>query len=87
MSGSVGFMGGCRHSCALKVQATLHGFEPREREVDLPASATADDATRALGIRPDLVLVFRNERPIPGDTPLLEGDRIRILRIVSGGAS
>jgi sulfur carrier protein ThiS len=29
--------------------------------------------------------VFRDERPLPGDAPLTEGDRIRILRVVSGG--
>lgn len=69
----------------MKVHATLHGFEPKEREVDLPPGAVADDAPRALGIRPELVLVFRGERPIPGDAPLEEGDRLRILRVVSGG--
>ena len=69
----------------MKVHATLHGFEPKEREVELPEGALADDAPRALGIRPELVLVFRDERPLPGDAPLGEGDRIRILRVVSGG--
>lgn len=69
----------------MKVHATLHGFEPRERDVDLAEGARADDAPRALGIRPELVIVFRDERPLPGDAPLAEGDRIRILRVVSGG--
>lgn len=69
----------------MKVHATLHGFEAKEREVELSSGATADDAPRALGIRPELVLVFRGERPLPGDAPLSEGDRIRILRVVSGG--
>lgn len=69
----------------MKVHATLHGFEPKEREVDLPEGSVADDAPRALGIRPELVLVFRDERPLPGDAPLADGDRIRILRVVSGG--
>ena len=70
----------------LRVSVTLHGFPPpRERELELPEGARADDAPRALGIRPDLVLVFRGERPLPGDEPLGEGDRVRILRVVSGG--
>lgn len=69
----------------MKVHATLHGFTPKERELDLPEGARADDATRACGIRPDVVLVFRDERPLPGDEPLREGDRVRILRVVSGG--
>lgn len=72
-------------SVALRVHATLHGFGEKERELQLPAGATADDAPRALGIRPELVLVFRGERPLAADAPLQEGDRIRILRVVSGG--
>lgn len=73
-------------SFALRVIVTLHGFPPpRERELELAAGARADDAPRAVGIRPDLVLVFRDDRPLPGDAPLSEGDRLRILRVVSGG--
>lgn len=58
---------------------------PKERELDLPEGARADDAPRACGIRPELVLVFRDGKPIAGDEPLGDGDRIRILRVVSGG--
>ncbi|GEM_PF-1113801 len=71
----------------MRVHATLHGFTPKERELDLAEGAVADDAPRACGIRPELVLVFRDGRPIAGDEPLREGDRVRILRVVSGGAS
>lgn len=69
----------------MRVHATLHGFPEKERELDLAAGATADDAPRALGIRPELVLVFRGDRPLPSTEPLVEGDRVRILRVVSGG--
>jgi len=70
----------------LRLRVTLHGFPPpRERELDLPAGARADDAPRALGIRPELVLVFRGDRPLPGDEPLRDGDDLRVLRVVSGG--
>lgn len=89
--------GGVPSATAVRVHATLHGFERRERELDLPEGAVADDAPRALGIRPELVLVFRGEgapgaadptwRPLPGDATLREGDRVRILRVVSGGGA
>lgn len=69
----------------MRVHATLHGFEPKERELELAPGSVADDATRACGVRPDLVIVFRDQRPIPGDAPLQDGDRVRILRVVSGG--
>lgn len=70
----------------MRIHATLHGFSPKERDLELAPGAVADDAPRAIGIRPELVLVFRDGRPLPGDAPLAEGDRIRILRVVSGGA-
>lgn len=69
------------------IHATMHGFTPREREVDLEEGALADDAPRALGIRPELVLVFRDDQPLPGNEPLREGDRLRIVRVVSGGSA
>ena len=70
---------------ALKVHATLHGFQWKERELELSEGAKADDAPRAIGVRPELVLVFRGDRPLASDAPLADGDRIRILRVVSGG--
>lgn len=69
----------------MRVHATLHGFPEKERELTLPDGAQADDAPRALGIRPELVLVFRHDRPLPANEPLADGDKIRILRVVSGG--
>lgn len=69
----------------MRIHATLHGFPERERTVELPDGARADDAPRALGIRPELVLVFRDGAPIAGDAALADGDQLRILRIVSGG--
>lgn len=53
--------------------------------LELADGARADDAPRALGIRPELVLVFRDQRPLASDEPLVDGDRIRVLRVVSGG--
>ena len=70
----------------MRVHATLHGFQPKERDLDLPEGAIADDASRACGVRPDLVIVFRDDRPLAGDAPLRDGDRVRILRVVSGGS-
>lgn len=70
---------------SLRIHATLHGFPEKERELELPDGAKADDAPRALGIRPELVLVFRDDRPLAADALLADGDRIRILRVVSGG--
>jgi len=63
----------------------MHGFEPKEQALELPAGAVADDAPRALDIEPEMVLVFRGDRPLAGDAALQDGDELRILRVVSGG--
>lgn len=77
----------------MRVRVTLHGFPQKQGELELPMDARADDAPRAMGIRPELVLVFRAMdagahpawAPIAGDEPLREGDHVRVLRVVSGG--
>lgn len=71
----------------MRIHATMHGFSPKERDVELADGALADDAPRAIGIRPEMVLVFRDNEPLPGDAPLRDGDRLRIVRVVSGGAA
>ncbi len=70
----------------MRVVAKLHGFSPKERSIELASDATAADLLRALEIRRELVLVFRDSRPIPDTEPLHEGDELRVLRVVSGGA-
>lgn len=79
------FKSAARRRARVRVHARLHGFPEKERALELATGATADDAPRALGIRPELVLVFRGDRPLPSDEPLVEGDSIRIVRVVSGG--
>ncbi len=71
----------------MRVHATLHGGHggERERDVDVPDGASADELARALAIEPETVIVFRDGEPIPGDEPLADGDRVRVLRVVSGG--
>ena len=82
---SQGFKRGRPSFGLVRVHATLHGFAEKERQLELPEGARADDAPRAVGIRPELVLVFRDDEPIPSDEPLRDGDRLRIVRVVSGG--
>ncbi len=56
-----------------------------ERDIDLPAGANGLDLVRALGLAPDVHVLVRGEDPVPEDAPLAEGERIRILAVVSGG--
>jgi sulfur carrier protein ThiS len=57
-----------------------------ERDVDLGADATGMDLLRSLGLSPDAHLLVRGDDPIPADEPLVDGERILILSVVSGGA-
>jgi len=43
------------------------------------------DLVRALGVRPDEVLVVIKDVPVPMDHVLHDGDRVELLTIVSGG--
>jgi len=53
--------------------------------VDLPPGATGLDLVRALGLAPDQHVIVRGETPIPEDAPLQDGERIRVIAVVSGG--
>lgn len=69
----------------VRVLVRLHGFPGRERALDLPPAATVQDALRALDVRRDLVLVFRGTTPVPDTDDLVDGDVLRVVRVVSGG--
>ena len=69
----------------VNVRVLLHGFPQKERSVDVPSGASVADLLKALGIRRDLVVVFRADRPVPDSDTVADGETLRVLRIVSGG--
>ena len=56
-----------------------------DKAIDLPDESTALDLFKALNMRPDNWIVSRGDKVIPDDSPLEEGDSIRLLSVVSGG--
>ncbi len=56
------------------------------QEVELAPKATGMDLLERLGLAPDAHVLLRGDRPIPVDEPLLEGERLIVLAVVSGGA-
>ena len=56
-----------------------------QRDVDLPSPARGLDLLGALGLAPDAHLLVRGDVPIPEDEELRDGDRIRVIAVVSGG--
>ena len=53
--------------------------------LELPLDARGLDLVRALGLAPDTHILVRGETPIPEDERLREGERIRVIAVVSGG--
>ena len=53
--------------------------------VDLPPDAKGMDLVRSLGLPPDVHILVRGEVPIPEDEGLIDGERIRVIGVVSGG--
>ncbi|OGS49244.1 MAG: hypothetical protein A3K68_06035 [Euryarchaeota archaeon RBG_16_68_13] len=63
-------------------------FPVREdEEVHLAEPATGLDLLRALGLAPDAHILARSHTPIPLDEVLSDGDRIRLISVVSGGSA
>lgn len=57
----------------------------KTENVELEAGATGLDLLQRLGLAPDAHLILRGDLPIPVDEPLVDGDVVRILAVVSGG--
>ncbi len=51
----------------------------------LEPGATGGDLLSALRLPPDAHLLVRGDVPIPIDEPLRDGERIRVIGVVSGG--
>jgi sulfur carrier protein ThiS len=54
-------------------------------EMNFKESIDASDLLESLGRHPDGHIVIRDDLPIPLTETLLDGDRIRIIRVASGG--
>ena len=59
----------------------------REEHMELGPSPTGLDLLRALGLAPDAHILVRRDVPIAADEPLVDGERIRVVGIVSGGTA
>jgi len=56
-----------------------------DKSVDLQKGATVLDLLKKLDMRPDNWIASRDDRAIPDDSELKDGDFIRLLSVVSGG--
>ena len=59
--------------------------DDKYHKFNLPKSAVAGDTLKKLDIPPDTVIITRNKKPIPIDTPLKDKDKLDLIRVISGG--
>ena len=57
----------------------------KEFTAELGPDATGMDLLRALKLAPDAHLLVRGDTPIPLDDALTDGERLRVIAVVSGG--
>lgn len=58
--------------------------EVSSREVELPEGSTYFDLLSFLKVNPETVVVFKDGVPVAFDSAV-EGPRIEVMRVVSGG--
>jgi len=59
--------------------------EAKEEEALLPDGANVEALLVSMGLLPDAHLVLRDGVPVPVDERLGDGDRIKVIRVASGG--
>lgn len=60
-------------------------FAGKETEESLPAGSTVEDLLRKLRLHPDAYVIVKDKRPVPITKPLEEGERLRLVKVASGG--
>lgn len=58
----------------------------REKKWDMKGNITARDAMKKIGVDPESVLVVVNGKLVTDDALLKEGDQVKLVAVVSGGA-
>lgn len=58
----------------------------RDKKWELKGSITARDALKKINIDPESVLIVVNDKLVTDDTVLKEGDQVKLVAVVSGGA-
>ncbi len=69
------------------MKVTVH-LLPSRREtktVELEEGIDVEALIRKLGLLPDSWIAVRGTDPVPIDEPLLDGDEIKLISVVSGG--
>ena len=55
------------------------------KEIDLDNGTTVQDLLKKINLKPDTIIVLNNNKPIPIDNELKNGEELTILLVSSGG--
>jgi sulfur carrier protein ThiS len=58
----------------------------RDKTYEVPSGSTLRHALEVIGVNPDSVLPTRSGELMTDDELIQEGDRIRLIAVISGGA-
>ena len=68
----------------MKIQVTI--FDDKSiQDLEVSENATAYEVLKKLELQPDTLIVTRNDQPIPIDEELNNRDRLKLIRVISGG--
>jgi sulfur carrier protein ThiS len=56
-----------------------------EKQITIDKKSTVSKVLKKIGLKPDTVIVMSNEKPIPITEKLIDGQKLTILQVSSGG--
>jgi len=57
----------------------------RTSEHELPGGSTVEDLLSAMKLHPDAYIVTKDAKPVPITRELEDGERLKIIKVASGG--
>jgi sulfur carrier protein len=60
-------------------------IDRKQKVLQLPEGSTVEQMLDSLNLYPDAHIVVRGKTPVPLDSPLVQGDQLRIVKVASGG--
>jgi sulfur carrier protein ThiS len=69
----------------MEIKAVLLPRENEEKVLELADGSTGMELLRELNLPYDVHILARDDVPIPLDVKLIDGEKIRIISVVSGG--
>jgi len=55
------------------------------KKIELEPGSKAEDILKKINLKPDTVIIMHNDKPMPIDEELKDGQELTILQVSSGG--